>query len=180
MHERDRLRGAGQDSDLRLLLSACFESCDVRAKAVFNPSHAASRRAWMCGRCILTPLISKQTLCVGRHIRSKKPPRASFNSIFSRPKISSSFFFFFTLCLSFLPSPPCRPYRENKMFSENEIRNITFQVLTGLVFVHKHGKKDGFTLGCLTVAQPSSGRCTRSFALSLILQMILRFSAKLS
>lgn len=29
--------------------------------------------------------------------------------------------------------------RENKMFSENEIRNITFQVLSGLVFVHKHG-----------------------------------------
>uniref|UniRef100_A0A3Q4APE0 non-specific serine/threonine protein kinase n=1 Tax=Mola mola TaxID=94237 RepID=A0A3Q4APE0_MOLML len=29
--------------------------------------------------------------------------------------------------------------RENKMFSENEIRNIIFQVLTGLVFVHKHG-----------------------------------------
>lgn len=31
--------------------------------------------------------------------------------------------------------------RENKMFSENEIRNITFQVLSGLVFVHKHGKR---------------------------------------
>ncbi|AWP20818.1 Serine/threonine-protein kinase MAK [Scophthalmus maximus] len=29
--------------------------------------------------------------------------------------------------------------RENKMFSENEIRNIMFQVLTGLAFVHKHG-----------------------------------------
>ncbi|CAJ1082401.1 serine/threonine-protein kinase MAK isoform X3 [Xyrichtys novacula] len=29
--------------------------------------------------------------------------------------------------------------RENKMFSENEIRNILFQVLSGLVFVHKHG-----------------------------------------
>lgn len=29
--------------------------------------------------------------------------------------------------------------RENKMFSENEIRNILFQVLTGLAFVHKHG-----------------------------------------
>ncbi|XP_044032978.1 serine/threonine-protein kinase MAK isoform X3 [Siniperca chuatsi] len=29
--------------------------------------------------------------------------------------------------------------RENKMFSENEIRNIMFQVLSGLVFVHKHG-----------------------------------------
>lgn len=150
-----------QDSDLRLLLSACFESCDVRAKAVFNPPHAASRRAWMCGRCILTPLISKQTLCVVDTSGAKKTPRASFNSIFSHPKISS--FLFFTLCLSFLPSPPCRPYRENKMFSENEIRNITFQVLSGLVFVHKHGKKDGFTLGCLTVAQPSSGRCTGSF-----------------
>ncbi|XP_024135753.1 serine/threonine-protein kinase MAK isoform X9 [Oryzias melastigma] len=29
--------------------------------------------------------------------------------------------------------------RENKMFSENEIRNILFQVLSGLTFVHKHG-----------------------------------------
>uniref|UniRef100_A0A3Q3GTN3 non-specific serine/threonine protein kinase n=1 Tax=Labrus bergylta TaxID=56723 RepID=A0A3Q3GTN3_9LABR len=29
--------------------------------------------------------------------------------------------------------------RENKMFSENEIRNIMFQVLSGMVFVHKHG-----------------------------------------
>ncbi|XP_023682107.1 serine/threonine-protein kinase MAK isoform X5 [Paramormyrops kingsleyae] len=29
--------------------------------------------------------------------------------------------------------------RENKMFSENEIRNVTFQVLSGLAFVHKHG-----------------------------------------
>lgn len=26
------------------------------------------------------------------------------------------------------------------MFSENEIRNIMFQVLSGLAFVHKHGK----------------------------------------
>lgn len=31
--------------------------------------------------------------------------------------------------------------REDKMFSENEIRNILFQVLSGLAFVHKHGKK---------------------------------------
>lgn len=30
--------------------------------------------------------------------------------------------------------------RENKMFTENEIRNIMFQVLSGLAFVHKHGK----------------------------------------
>ncbi|XP_057680789.1 serine/threonine-protein kinase MAK isoform X1 [Corythoichthys intestinalis] len=29
--------------------------------------------------------------------------------------------------------------RENKMFSENELRNIMFQVLAGLAFVHKHG-----------------------------------------
>ncbi|XP_061109539.1 serine/threonine-protein kinase MAK-like isoform X5 [Conger conger] len=29
--------------------------------------------------------------------------------------------------------------RENKMFSENEIRNIMFQVVSGLAFVHKHG-----------------------------------------
>ncbi|KAJ8374931.1 hypothetical protein SKAU_G00055110 [Synaphobranchus kaupii] len=29
--------------------------------------------------------------------------------------------------------------RENKMFSEHEIRNIMFQVLSGLAFVHKHG-----------------------------------------
>uniref|UniRef100_A0A669EJ80 non-specific serine/threonine protein kinase n=1 Tax=Oreochromis niloticus TaxID=8128 RepID=A0A669EJ80_ORENI len=29
--------------------------------------------------------------------------------------------------------------REDKMFSENEIRNILFQVLSGLAFVHKHG-----------------------------------------
>nr|XP_012775647.2 serine/threonine-protein kinase MAK isoform X1 [Maylandia zebra] len=29
--------------------------------------------------------------------------------------------------------------REDQMFSENEIRNILFQVLSGLAFVHKHG-----------------------------------------
>ncbi|XP_074477504.1 serine/threonine-protein kinase MAK isoform X1 [Sebastes fasciatus] len=29
--------------------------------------------------------------------------------------------------------------RENKMFSENEIRTIMFQVVSGLAFVHKHG-----------------------------------------
>ncbi|XP_047444406.1 serine/threonine-protein kinase MAK-like isoform X2 [Mugil cephalus] len=29
--------------------------------------------------------------------------------------------------------------REDKMFSEHEIRNILFQVLSGLAFVHKHG-----------------------------------------
>ncbi|XP_061821450.1 serine/threonine-protein kinase MAK isoform X2 [Nerophis lumbriciformis] len=29
--------------------------------------------------------------------------------------------------------------RENKMFSENEIRNIMFQVISALAFVHKHG-----------------------------------------
>ncbi|XP_035270091.1 serine/threonine-protein kinase MAK isoform X3 [Anguilla anguilla] len=29
--------------------------------------------------------------------------------------------------------------RENKLFSEHEIRNIMFQVLSGLAFVHKHG-----------------------------------------
>ncbi|XP_016310770.1 serine/threonine-protein kinase MAK isoform X3 [Sinocyclocheilus anshuiensis] len=29
--------------------------------------------------------------------------------------------------------------RENKMFTENEIRNIMFQVLSGLAFVHKNG-----------------------------------------
>ncbi|KAM4706386.1 serine/threonine-protein kinase MAK [Rhinophrynus dorsalis] len=29
--------------------------------------------------------------------------------------------------------------REHKMFTENEIRNIMFQVLSGLAFVHKHG-----------------------------------------
>ncbi|KAJ8413197.1 hypothetical protein AAFF_G00091930 [Aldrovandia affinis] len=29
--------------------------------------------------------------------------------------------------------------RESKMFSEHEIRNIMFQVLSGLAFVHKHG-----------------------------------------
>lgn len=26
------------------------------------------------------------------------------------------------------------------MFTENEIRNIMFQVLSGMAFVHKHGK----------------------------------------
>lgn len=41
--------------------------------------------------------------------------------------------------LSFLSL--CFTPRENKMFSENEIRNMMFQVLSGLVFVHKHGKK---------------------------------------
>lgn len=35
------------------------------------------------------------------------------------------------------------------MFSENEIRNITFQVLSGLVFVHKHGKKEASLFGCV-------------------------------
>lgn len=61
--------------------------------------------------------------------------------------------FFSINCLSFIsPSPlltsslpsflsPYSVARENKMFSENEIRNIIFQVLTGLVFVHKHGKQ---------------------------------------
>ncbi|XP_063063268.1 serine/threonine-protein kinase MAK isoform X3 [Engraulis encrasicolus] len=29
--------------------------------------------------------------------------------------------------------------RENKMFTEHEIRNIMFQVISGLAFVHKHG-----------------------------------------
>ncbi|XP_056155903.1 serine/threonine-protein kinase MAK isoform X4 [Lampris incognitus] len=29
--------------------------------------------------------------------------------------------------------------RENKMLTENEIRNIIFQVLSGLAFIHKHG-----------------------------------------
>ncbi|KAG7220915.1 hypothetical protein INR49_017765 [Caranx melampygus] len=29
--------------------------------------------------------------------------------------------------------------REDKMFSENEIRNVLFQILSGLAFVHKHG-----------------------------------------
>lgn len=53
-----------------------------------------------------------------------------------------------TLCLHFLPSflsLSCA-HRENKMFSENEIRNITFQVLSGLVFVHKHGKNEASLL----------------------------------
>lgn len=59
-------------------------------------------------------------------------------------KISLSFnnffFHFFFTPLSFFLSL-CSTVRENKMFSENEIRNIMFQVLSGLVFVHKHGKK---------------------------------------
>lgn len=54
--------------------------------------------------------------------------------------------FTISLCSIFPPSFPslfclCFVPRENKMFSENEIRNIMFQVLSGLVFVHKHGKK---------------------------------------
>lgn len=36
--------------------------------------------------------------------------------------------------------------RENKMFTENEIRNILFQVLSGLAFVHKHGKMSALLL----------------------------------
>lgn len=32
------------------------------------------------------------------------------------------------------------------MFSENEIRNILFQVLTGLAFVHKHGEALTFVI----------------------------------
>lgn len=45
--------------------------------------------------------------------------------------------------------------REAKMFSENEIRNILFQVLSGLALVHKHGKSLVFvhlspvTAGCV-------------------------------
>ena len=50
-----------------------------------------------------------------------------------------SFLFYLTF-LTFL-SLLCSAARENKMFSENEIRNILFQVLSGLVFVHKHGKR---------------------------------------
>lgn len=63
------------------------------------------------------------------------------NALFRISLCSISFFFphplFFSL--SFLSLRFAA--RENKMFSENEIRNITFQVLSGLVFVHKHGKR---------------------------------------
>lgn len=54
-----------------------------------------------------------------------------FNFVFSPPP-SPFFLSFLSLCFA---------ARENKMFSENEIRNIMFQVLSGLVFVHKHGKR---------------------------------------
>lgn len=52
------------------------------------------------------------------------------------------FFFIpsFFLFLSFV-FYPFAAAREDKMFSENEIRNILFQVLSGLAFVHKHGKR---------------------------------------
>lgn len=60
-------------------------------------------------------------------------------------RISLSFNRFSVLFLfypSFLPFLSLRSAaRENKTFSENEIRNIMFQVLSGLVFVHKHGKR---------------------------------------
>ena len=55
-----------------------------------------------------------------------------------------------TVCIFSLSSPSFFPSlvfshfaaaREDKMFSENEIRNILFQVLSGLAFVHKHGKR---------------------------------------
>lgn len=59
-----------------------------------------------------------------------------FNSGFPLPPTPPHPLF---LCLSFLSLRFAA--RENKMFSENEIRNITFQVLSGLVFVHKHGKR---------------------------------------
>lgn len=42
--------------------------------------------------------------------------------------------------LLFLSFSPLSVAREDRMFSENEIRNILFQVLSGLAFVHKHGK----------------------------------------
>lgn len=48
-------------------------------------------------------------------------------------------FFFHPLFLSFV-FYHLSAAREDKMFSENEIRNILFQVLSGLAFVHKHGK----------------------------------------
>lgn len=97
---------------------------------------------WMCRSCIWMILISKQTLCF--HTSGVKTPWASFNSFLHSLKSPFYLLSFPFALLSFL-SLSCR-HRENKMFSENEIRNITFQVLSGLVFVHKHGKNDASVL----------------------------------
>lgn len=53
----------------------------------------------------------------------------------------TAFFHLYFTPLSFLSLSHWAAVRENKMFSENEIRNIMFQVISGLAFVHKHGKK---------------------------------------
>lgn len=50
-------------------------------------------------------------------------------------------FFFFIISFFLLSLTTFAAAREDKMFSENEIRNILFQVLSGLAFVHKHGKR---------------------------------------
>ncbi|CAJ1082402.1 serine/threonine-protein kinase MAK isoform X4 [Xyrichtys novacula] len=60
--------------------------------------------------------------------------------VFFGISLSSNCFPCTCLLFLFLTFPwLCPAVRENKMFSENEIRNILFQVLSGLVFVHKHG-----------------------------------------
>lgn len=49
--------------------------------------------------------------------------------------------FFFSFLLSSLCILPLAAAREVKIFSANEIGNVLFQVLSGLAFVHKHGKR---------------------------------------
>lgn len=84
------------------------------------------------------------------HICSSRRLTANSQAGAARPHNKCSFhhfslfnfvssFLFLLFSLSFLSL--CLALRENKMFSENEIRNMMFQVLSGLVFVHKHGKK---------------------------------------
>lgn len=115
-----------------LSLFACFFTGCVDSacwKQDINPSEAPSNLHYICN--------SHRLAAAG-----VLPPRLD-------PRVHTSTtnaLFMISLCSIFPPSFPslfclCFVPRENKMFSENEIRNIMFQVLTGLVFVHKHGKK---------------------------------------
>nr|XP_046227651.1 serine/threonine-protein kinase MAK isoform X4 [Scatophagus argus] len=77
-------------------------------------------------------------------MRTHSPHRSC--RCFHTSRAQTGFLFLLTAFLSFLFHaaflpflPLCSAARENKMFSESEIRNIMFQVLSGLVFVHKHG-----------------------------------------
>lgn len=94
-----------------------------------NPSEAQSD-VHICSSPRLTA--ASQAGAARPHTHNKCTFIISLCSILFPLFFSLSFPSLFSLC--FAP-------RENKMFSENEIRNMMFQVLSGLVFVHKHGKK---------------------------------------